>query len=182
MVGGRDGMQNKLHLYTGEGKGKTTAAMGLALRSLGHERRVFIAQFMKNGRSGELIALSQFSNVIIFESKPIEKFTSQMCEAELAAEAIAQTAQANALIERIAKERPDLTVLDELGIALHLHLVEDDAAQRLIDEALLYGECIVTGRYAPSWLIERADYVSCIQASKHPFETEGLHARRGIEW
>ncbi len=175
-------MQNKLHLYTGEGKGKTTAAMGLALRSLGHGRCVFIAQFMKNGRSGELIALSQFPNAILFEAKPIEKFTSRMSEDELAEEAIIQTSQANALIMRIAAAKPALTVLDELCMALHHGLVDDNTEQRLIDETLLHGECVVTGRNAPNWLIERADYVSRIVAEKHPFETEGLHARRGIEW
>ncbi|NLO84814.1 MAG: cob(I)yrinic acid a,c-diamide adenosyltransferase [Clostridiales bacterium] len=175
-------MQNKLHLYTGEGKGKTTAAMGLALRSIGHERRVLIAQFMKNGRSGELLALAQFPGVILFEAKPIEKFTSRMNEEELAEEAIVQTAQANELIDLIAAEKPAITVQDELGMALHHHLVDDETAQRLIDVALVHGECVVTGRYAPDWLIARADYVSRIMPDKHPFETEGLHARRGIEW
>lgn len=175
-------MQNKLHLYTGEGKGKTTAAMGLALRSLGHARRVLIAQFMKNGRSGELLALSQFPNAILFEAKPIEKFTARMSSEELAEEALVQTEQAKALIERIAVEKPALTVLDELSMALHLHLVDAETAQRLMDTVLLHGECVVTGRYAPSWLTARADYVSRIMPEKHPFESEGLHARRGIEW
>lgn len=175
-------MPNKLHLYTGEGKGKTTAAMGLAIRSLGHDRRVLIAQFMKNGRSGELKALAQFENAILFDAKPTTKFTSQMNADELAKEAMVQTAQAIALTQRIATEKPDLTVLDELGIALHRQLIDEQTAQRLIDEALLYGECVATGRYAPGWLTQRADYVSRIEAAKHPFETEGLQARRGIEW
>lgn len=173
---------HKLHLYTGEGKGKTTAAMGLALRSLGHERRVFIAQFMKNGRSGELKALAQFPNASIFEAKPTTKFTSRMTKDELVEETKIQTAQARELIERIAKEKPELIVLDELAIALYSNLVDENTANRLIGEALLYGECVITGRYAPSWLSERADYVSRITPEKHPFKTEGLHARKGIEW
>lgn len=175
-------MPNKLHVYTGQGKGKTSAAMGLAIRSLGHDRRVLIAQFMKNGRSGELKALAHFPNAMLFNAKPTKKLTSQMSADELAKEAMVQREHAIALTQRIATEKPDLTVLDELGVALHRQLIDEQTAQRLIAEALLYGECVVTGRYAPDWLIERADYVSRIQALKHPFKTEGLQARRGIEW
>ena len=137
---------------------------------------------MKNGRSGELKALSHFSNATVFEAKPIEKFTSRMSEKELAQEATLQTEQAVLLIERVAAEKPELTVLDELGMALSLDLVDALAAQRLIDEALSYGECVVTGRNVPSWLASRADYLSRIMPEKHPYQLEGLHARKGIEW
>ena len=77
--------------------------------------------------------------------------------------------------------RPALTVLDELCVALATRLVEEDAAWQLIDAALAYGDAVVTGRYAPEKLVQRADYVSRIQAVKHPFD-EGRPAREGIEW
>lgn len=112
---------NRLHAYSGDGKGKTTAAMGLALRCPGHGSRVLVGQFMEDGRSGERI-------------------------------------------ERIAQHRPRTIVLDELGVAL------------------ASGETVVTGRVMPGRLPERADYISRIEAQRHPYETEGLPARKGVEW
>ena len=75
-------MKGKLHVYTGNGKGKTTAAMGLALRSLGHGRRVLIAQFLKDGRSGELAALCTFEQATIYPAKPISGFVFAMSPEE----------------------------------------------------------------------------------------------------
>ena len=73
---------NKLHVYTGDGKGKTTAAMGLALRSLGHGNTVLVAQFMKKGNSGELAALRRFENATVMTAEPIRGFTFQMDDAQ----------------------------------------------------------------------------------------------------
>jgi cob(I)alamin adenosyltransferase len=72
-------------------------------------------------------------------------------------------------------------VLDELCVALFMRIINKEDAWRLIDEALKYGDVVATGRYAPEALKERADYVSNIQAVKHPFN-EGIPARQGIEW
>ena len=145
-------MMGKLHVYTGDGKGKTTAAMGLALRSLGHGRRVLIAQFLKDGRSGELAALKTFERATVYPAKPISGFVFA------------------------------LTVLDELNVALACGMVTRENAERLIDAALAFGDVVSTGRNAPEWLRERADYVSEIVARKHPFQTEKLAAREGIEY
>lgn len=172
----------KLHLYTGEGKGKTTAAMGLALRSLGHGRNVFVAQFMKDGRSGELAALSQLPGAAVYVARPMEKFVFRMTQEERARAALEQNAQAMELTQRILRERPDLTVLDELAIAANMGMVGEAEARALIGAALESGECAVTGRYAPDWMREMADYVSVITPQKHPYETEKLMARKGIEW
>ena len=76
-------MTNKLHVYTGEGKGKTTAGMGLALRSVGHGNRVLVAQFMKRGNSGELKALQTFPNARVTMAEPVKGFTFRMSEEEL---------------------------------------------------------------------------------------------------
>lgn len=172
---------NLLHLYTGEGKGKTTAAMGLALRTLGHGRRVLIAQFMKTGRSGELAALRQLSGANVYAAPPIAKFTFKMTSEERE-EACAQQGRAlSELCELIAHERPALIVLDELAIATQLGLVSEQDMWRLIDIALNCGEVVVTGRYAPESLRARADYVSEIEKRRHPYDA-GVHARSGIEF
>ncbi|MDO5377810.1 MAG: cob(I)yrinic acid a,c-diamide adenosyltransferase [Clostridia bacterium] len=174
--------EHKLHVYTGDGKGKTTAAMGLALRSLGHGRRVLIAQFLKDGRSGELTALSALPGAAVFEAEPIEGFVFQMTPEAYARAQQTQRAQAQALCERIRRDAPDLIVLDELSVALHVGMIDEAAARELIGAALCAGETVVTGRNAPDWLCEMADYVSVIRAQKHPFDAQGLPAREGVEW
>ncbi|MBR4443167.1 MAG: cob(I)yrinic acid a,c-diamide adenosyltransferase [Clostridia bacterium] len=173
---------NKLHVYAGEGKGKTTAAMGLALRSLGHGNRVLVAQFMKKGNSGELAALRTFENAVTITAEPVKGFTFRMSEDELSLTRAQQTAFARRAAEKIADWQPATVVLDELGMALALNLVDETEARRLIDAALASGETVVTGRSAPVWLAERADYLSRIMAEKHPYAAEGLPARKGVEW
>lgn len=173
---------NRLHVYQGSGKGKTTAAMGLALRALGHGFPVLIAQFMKNGDSGELAALKTFVRARVLTAPPMNGFTFQMDQTRFAQTAREQNAFAESLIAEIARFKPRLTVLDELAAALTLNLVEENAARALIDAALACGETAVTGYRAPEWLKERADYLTELTALRHPYATEGLKARQGIEW
>ena len=111
-------MNNKLHVYTGNGKGKTTAAMGLAVRSAGHGRRVLIAQFLKDGRSGELNAFKMLPSVEVYPMKPVNGFVFAMSEEEKRQTEKEQRAQALALRTHIEQSRPELIVLDELNVAL----------------------------------------------------------------
>ena len=173
---------NRLHVYWGEGKGKTTAAMGLALRSLGHGNRVLIGQFIKDGTSGELAALRQFANAEVCPAEPLYGLATSLPEAERRAAARAQAAYLVSLQEKLTAFQPQTVILDELGMALFLEMVGEAAARALIASALICGETVVTGRYAPAWLLEQADYVSRIDAMKHPYLTEGLKARQGVEW
>lgn len=172
---------NKLHLYTGDGKGKTTASMGLALRALGHGKKVMVAQFMKTGRSGELDALRSFENAHVVEVAPITKFTFRMMPDELAKTRIQQAAELDRLCALVREERPQMMVFDELAITAEMELVTEEAMWRLIDAGLECGEVVTTGRYAPPSLIERADYVSEIVKRRHPYDS-GLHARVGVEF
>ncbi|MBQ9197826.1 MAG: cob(I)yrinic acid a,c-diamide adenosyltransferase [Clostridia bacterium] len=172
----------KLHVYTGEGKGKTTAAMGLALRSLGHGNAVLIAQFMKKGNSGELAALRQFHQATVMAAPPIPGFTFRMSGAEKETARAQQTAFARETARMIAEKQPKTVILDELGMALSCGLVEESAARELLDAALSCAETAVTGRAVPNWLSDRADYLSRIDAVKHPYASEQLPARKGVEW
>lgn len=173
---------NKLHVYTGDGKGKTTAAMGLALRSLGHGFPVLIAQFMKNGDSGEISALGRFENAALRFAPPLRDFTFRMTPEQLDEARRGHTGFAERLADELAALQPRLIVLDELCCALSLGLIAEDTGRRLLDAALRQGETAVTGRDAPGWLRDRADYLSEIRAAKHPFDTEALPGREGIEW
>ena len=122
---------NKLHVYTGEGKGKTTAAMGLALRGLGHGNAVLVAQFMKKGNSGELIALKRFESAVVMAATPIEGFTFQMDDTQRARARECQSAFLEDVFISIEREKPKLIVLDELGIALTSGMVTEAAARAM---------------------------------------------------
>lgn len=173
---------NRLHVYRGDGKGKTTAAMGLALRALGHGYPVLIAQFMKNGESGELNALKTFPLARVLSAPPMRGFTFQMDEAQLADTAREQNAFARRLLPEIESARPRLIVLDEVAVALALGLITEETGRALIDAALQTGETVATGYQAPAWLEARADYLTGFSALRHPYAAEGLKARQGVEW
>ncbi|MBQ8080369.1 MAG: cob(I)yrinic acid a,c-diamide adenosyltransferase [Clostridia bacterium] len=171
-----------LHVYFGDGKGKTTAAMGLAARALGQGMRVMIAQFMKDGRSGELKTLAAFPNALVLSAPGMPKFTFEMTEAELASARETQTAFCRSLEEGLVSAQPDLIILDELAAALSTSLIDRRDAERLIDLGLSLGDTVVTGWEAPEWLTAKADYLTQMKCLRHPYQTKGAEARIGIEW
>ena len=173
-------MKHLLHVYTGDGKGKSTAAMGLATRMLGYEKPVLIIQFMKQGNSGELNSLKKLG-ATVFPAPPMMKFTYQMDEDEIEQTANDMRKAVDDMIEKVKEVAPALTVLDELNVALAYRLMPQEDGFRLIDEALKYGDVVATGRGATDALKEKAAYVSVIMSEKHPYD-EGIPARKGIEW
>ena len=163
-----------LHVYTGDGKGKTTAALGLALRAVGHGLRARVIQFVKaDARTGELRSALALDGLEIVQSgagfvrgEPTEE------DRRAAAEAM-----------RLAREsigNLDLVVLDEVNCAVKKGLVE---VRDLLELAEGAGrtELVFTGRGADARLVERADYVTEMKKAKHPFD-EGGAARRGVEY
>lgn len=176
-------MTGKLHVYTGDGKGKTTAAMGLALRSLGHGRRVLIAQFLKDGRSGELAALKTFERATVYPAKPISGFVFAMTAAQKEEAAKQQNAQAADIQSEAEGLRPALTVLDELNVALACGMVTRENAERLIDAALAFGDVVSTGATRRSGCAKRRIISRKSSRRKHPFQTgKSWQAREGIEY
>ena len=171
-----------MHLYTGDGKGKTTAAMGLALRAAGHGFPVLVAQFMKRGNSGELRSLGGVAGVEVRLAPPVKGFTFRMTPDEKREAQREQTGFAAALMQELPVLRPRMIILDELAVAVSTGMVDEASARALIEAALKFGETAVTGRNAPDWLLDMADYVSRIEAVKHPLADQGLAAREGVEW
>ena len=170
-----------LHLYFGDGKGKTTAAMGLALRALGQGQTVLAAQFLKDGRSGELAALRGLAGCEVAAVEPIGKFVFRMTPEEKDEARARQNAEAERLAALVAARKPDLVVLDELALAMRMGMVSEERGWALIEAGLAGGEVAVTGRTAPESLLERADYVSEIVKRRHPYDS-GVAARKGIEF
>ena len=164
-----------LHLYWGNGKGKTTAAMGLALRALGHGRRVVIVQFLKDGTSGEIAPLRAAGAAVY--ACPNAKFTWLMDEADKAA---AREASARALGQALA-EPFDLLVLDEACAALKSSILDEALLRRAVAFAKNGREVVLTGRDPAPWLQDAADYSTEMRAHRHPY-ADGVAAREGLEY
>lgn len=167
-----------IHIYCGDGKGKTTAAMGLALRAAGRGLPVVAAQFLKDGTSGECQMLRQLPGVTMLAANPCGKFSFQMCQAERE-----QTADCLARLfrEAVAKaQSPGLLVLDEVCGALSCGFLQEGEVIRFLREKPAALEVVMTGRKPSPSLCETADYISEIMKRRHPYD-KGVPAREGIE-
>jgi cob(I)alamin adenosyltransferase len=168
-----------VQVYTGNGKGKTTAAFGLALRAIGRGLKVYIIQFIKGGFDyGELYIVDKLPNFTLKafgRGKFITEKPAGKEDVELAEEALA-------LAEEVVKSGEyDIVILDEINVALDLKLIETGRVLELIKNKPKHVELILTGRYAPNEIIEAADLVTEMKEVKHPFN-KGYQARKGIEY
>jgi len=165
-----------LQVYTGNGKGKTTAALGLAIRAAGAGLKVFFAQFIKKRKCSEHTALQRFSDQIIvkqygtgFIRRPIDKqaFTA-------AQNGFAEVSDA------LLSGEYDVVILDEINIALHNNLIDLNALLDVLSKKPRKTEVVLTGRNAPDRLIQEADLVTEMNMVKH-YLNAGVKARKGIE-
>lgn len=170
-----------VHIYHGDGKGKTSAAMGLALRALGNGWRVGILQFLKGGPSGEITALQTMPGVTILRGRQGTKFSFQMTAEE--------KQEARALheehLEQIARQAAagdfDLLVLDEALGAIGAGLLSQEGVLRFVRQKPEALELVLTGRDPGDTLLQLADYVTEMRMQKHPYE-QGVQARKGVEF
>ena len=176
-------MKGLVQIYTGDGKGKTTAAIGLTVRALGQDCKIFFAQFLKSGDTGEKRILDHFSENIIFY-RPIVRnkgFIWKMTDRQVL-EIREDIIEAwDYVREQISSGEYDVVVLDEILGVLSYGFIDINHLVRCIKERPDHVEIVMTGRDAPDKLLEIANYVSEIKAVKHPFQ-EGIQARRGIEF
>ena len=170
-----------IHLYCGDGKGKTTAAMGLAMRSAGRGNRVVVAQFLKNADSGERAALSLLPSILLLDAPEIMKFVFRMTPEGKKAERERQTA----LFEKAAAlselNGAGVLVLDELCSAVSTGMVPLELVTAFLDRRPAELEVVITGRDPAAELERRADYITEMKKRRHPFD-QGQAARKGIEW
>jgi len=168
-----------VQVFTGNGKGKTTAALGTILRASGHGLRIFIVFFMKGDYNyGEYRTLSKLPNV----DTASFGFRSLTDPANVKPEEIEQAELALAAArEAILSGNYDVVVLDEVNVALGFNLIQLDKVVKLIKDKPPDVELILTGRYADNKLIEMADLVTDMVKVKHPFD-KGIKARKGIEY
>ncbi len=170
-------MSNGLvHLYFGDGKGKTTAAMGLALRALGSGKRVVVVQFLKGSKSGEIDLLKKLG-AVVYRGEEGTKFVFQMNEAEENHTRDLQTENLKKALECPA----DLLILDEAGSAWELNMVDMGLLQKAVLQRPSGQECVLTAHTPPDWMLQVADYVTEMKCHRHPYQ-KGIAARKGIEY
>lgn len=188
-----------LQIYTGNGKGKTTAAIGLAIRALGAGKKVYIMQFMKGLAYSEQDVLRKFSPqlCLVTTGKPFFVAREGMLTSEEQAVwgdevvvfpkgkppadyvALLGAGFAEAAREALSGAY-DVVILDELNVGLFFGLIDRTAVERLLDAIPSEVELVMTGRGAPDWLLERADLVTEMKEVRH-YYAKGVAARRGIE-
>lgn len=169
-----------IQVYTGDGKGKTTAAFGMAFRALGQGMKVKVVQFLKTDVTGELLAAKKFDNFSVTRVNTSPKFSWNMNPAEIE-EMAAEIKSGYDEVCRVAMDAScDILILDEINHAIHKEFLTRDEIMHLLDMKPEGMELVLTGRNAPQWLIDRADLVTEMRCIKHPY-TRGIGARVGIE-
>ena len=167
-----------IHIYHGDGKGKTTAAFGLVSRQLGYDKNVLIVQFLKDGTSGEIAFFKQFKNVCVMFKKMPKLFYFQLNEEKQAEVALQQHQLFIDMKEHM--EAYDCIVLDEILDAIGLGMVTNEEVCSFLD-VLEHQEVILTGRNPHGSLQNKADYITEMKVVKHPFQKH-IPAREGIEY
>jgi cob(I)alamin adenosyltransferase len=170
-----------VHIYCGDGKGKTTAAVGLCTRAAGSGRKVLFVQFLKDGRSGELKTLARIPGVEILAGVPVNGFLRDKDAVARRSTAAEHQARFEDAVRLVSHGTYDILVLDEAMAAVNLSLVPLEAITAFLDTRPAGLEVVLTGREPPQELLDRADYISRIECVRHPYQ-KGIAARRGIEW
>jgi len=167
-----------IHVYTGDGKGKTTAAIGLGIRATGEGLKVLMIQFMKGRRYSELDALQHIKNFTVMQfgrDEFVSKEKPEQIDIDLARKGFAYAK------EIIHKDMYDLVILDEINVALDFNLIALKDVIELLETKPETLELVLTGRYASPEIIKHADMVSEILEIKHPYQ-KGVQSRKGIDW
>lgn len=174
-------MVGLVHIYCGTGKGKTTAAMGLALRCAGYGGRVLLMQFMKRDNSGERRILAQLPQVTLWETYPAAKFSFQMNATECAQAAAWYTAQFQQIVKVIQQGGYRMLVLDELLSCIRCGFLDESLVVNFLQQKPEELEVVITGRDLSEKLVTQADYVTEMTKWKHPYD-QGIPARQGVEF
>lgn len=170
-------MKGKVRVFTGDGKGKTTAALGLAIRAAGSGLKVFIAQFIKSHDYSEIKALKRFSDLITVEQHGLGRFIEKK---QTTADIEAARRGLEKVKRIISSGEHNVIILDEANVAVKLSLLTEQDLFDVMAAKPKDIELIITGRYATPKIIQKADRVTEFKAIKHYYQ-KGVKARVGIE-
>ncbi len=168
-----------IHIYCGDGKGKTTASVGLAIRALGSNMKVVFCQFFKNGNSCEINALQTFENLIYKKSDKDFPFFSVMTDGQKSQAKDHFSALFNEVIS--VSNECDMIIFDEIISTYNFNFLDKKDVIDKIKNASKTCEIVLTGRNPADELCQIADYISFVKKIKHPYD-EGISARKGIEF
>lgn len=169
-----------IHIYQGDGKGKTTAALGLSIRFAGNGGRVVFTQFLKRNDSAELKVLEQMEQVCLVRCERSFGFTFQMTEEEKKEAAGYYSNHLKRVLETAEQHPAGLLVLDEIIAAYNHRLIEQELLLSFLRNKPSGLEVVLTGRDPAEELLALADYVTYMEKRKHPYD-RGIGARKGIE-
>ncbi len=173
-----------VHVYTGNGKGKTTAALGLAMRALEHGLNVSMVQFLKGGLYvGELLAPDRFGGSFSIDQygkgskdePTYEDFSPDDADRERALRGLARVR------ELMSQEQTDVLILDEVNVAMQMKHLTVEEVLAVVNEKPENMELVLTGRHAPTEIMDVADYVTEMHAHSHPYN-KGILGRKGIDY
>ena len=174
-------MSGLIHIYTGDGKGKTTAACGLAVRFAGTGKRVLFAQMLKDGSSGEIKVLRQIDGIDVDICKECFGFSFSMTDEVRKKAEETYSAYLAHVLKRAESGAYGLLVLDEILSAYNLNFIDREMLLSFLRQKPDALEVVLTGRDPADELAELADYISEIRKIRHPYD-EGILAREGIEY
>ena len=172
-------MSGLIHLYCGDGKGKTTAALGLALRAAGAGKQVVFTQFFKDGSSSEIEPLAALPCVRVFHADTVRGFYRNMTPTQREQAGKDYTALFRQVTQ--AAQEADLLILDEIVSACNRGVVPEKLVTDFLREKPARLEVVLTGRNPSAALLELADYITEMRKLRHPFD-RGIGARKGIEF
>ena len=170
-------MEGYIQIYTGNGKGKTTSALGLTIRAIGAGNKVFIGQFLKSGKYSEMNTLRQFPDQVTVEHYGLGEFVKGQPSEDDKKEGISGYKR---IFETLKKGEYNLVIMDEGNVAVKYGIITEQDLLDLFDIKPDHVELVVTGRGATSAVMERADLVVEMKEIKHYYK-QGVKARIGIE-
>lgn len=173
-------MSGLIHIYCGDGKGKTTTSVGLSIRALGNGYNVIFVQFLKSRNSSEIKVLKTLDNITVFRPSIPQKFSHLLNENEKAEIRKDNNLLFQKVIESVKNEKT-LLVFDEIIGAIEKNLIDEEIVVDFLKQKPAALEVVLTGRNPTPELVSIADYVSEIKKIKHPFDN-GVCAREGIEY
>ncbi len=170
-----------IHIYYGDGKGKTTAAIGLAVRAAGSRMKVLFVQFLKTEFSGERHTLSHTENISLAFAPMELKFTFDMNDEEKAKASKIFRNIFNESVTKALTQKYDMIVLDEIFSAIEAEMLSEHDVYEFVSDAPKNLEIVMTGHNPPKKIMELADYITEMKKIRHPYD-RGVTARFGIEF
>lgn len=173
--------QGLVHIYCGDGKGKTSAAVGLSVRAAGRGMKVLVVRFLKTENSGEVEILRSIPGITVTPCERTFGFAFRMTEEQKKEASVYYQSRFDRAIQEVVKDQYDLLILDEILASCNYGMVKERSVIQFLQNRPENLEVVLTGRDPSEKLLELADYVSEICMRKHPYE-KGIQARKGIEF